>query len=141
MSRSNNSIEAGIRRHAFSTIEQVYSDLSANEKGLSPEEVQIRLEVFGENIIKIDNKGTTLYRLKEAIVNPFNIILLVIAFVTFFTDVVIPKEPDYTTVVIILSLVTLASLVAFIQTERSNTAAEKLSKLISNKADAWRAVN
>ena len=79
-----------------------------------------------------------LHRLKEAVINPFNIILLLVAVVTYFTDVVASKKPDYLTVSIILSLVFLSSLVAFVQNQRSNAAAEQLSKMISNKSSVWR---
>lgn len=136
--RTEYDTNANLRRYAFSPIEHVYAELSAAQGGLSAEEARTRQDIFGKNIIKVDSKNTTLYRLKEAVINPFNIILFIIALVTLFTDVIIPPEPDYLTVIIILSLITLASLVAFIQSQRSNAAAEKLSKLISNKADVWR---
>ena len=68
----------------------------------------------------------------------FNIVLLIIAVITLFTDVIYSQHPDYVTVCIILFLVIVSSLVAFVQGERSNSAAEKLSKMISNKADVLR---
>ncbi|MCD8277046.1 magnesium-translocating P-type ATPase, partial [Enterocloster citroniae] len=58
--------------------------------------------------------------------------------ITLFTDVVYSQHPDYVTVSIVLLLVAVSSLVAFIQGERSNSAAEKLSNMISNKADVLR---
>lgn len=48
------------------------------------------------------------------------------------------KKADYLTFTIILSLVFLSSLVAFVQSQRSNAAAEKLSKMITNKASVQR---
>ena len=70
--------------------------------------------------------------------NPFNLILLVVALVTYVTDVLMADQPDWATVSIIVSLVVFSSLVAFVQGERSNSAAESLAAMISNTADVWR---
>ncbi|NLC31770.1 MAG: magnesium-translocating P-type ATPase, partial [Clostridiales bacterium] len=92
----------------------------------------------GKNVITAGTKNTVWHRLREALINPFNIILLVIAVVTYITDVATAPKPDYVTVIIILSLVLLSSGLAFVQSQRSNKAAEALSKAISNKADVYR---
>ncbi|WP_370738182.1 magnesium-translocating P-type ATPase [Scatolibacter rhodanostii] len=108
------------------------------QKGLTSQEAENKQEEFGKNTITAGQKNTTLHRLREAVVNPFNIILILIAVITYFTDVVATSRPDYLTVIIILSLVFLSSLVAFVQSQRSNASAEQLSKMISNQADVWR---
>lgn len=130
--------EAKLRSYAFLTKEELFESLSAAEAGLTSEEAENKQDEFGKNSITIGNKNTSLHRLREAVINPFNIILILIAVITFFTDVVASSKPDYLTVIIILSLVILSSLVAFVQSQQSNAAAEKLSKMISNKADVWR---
>lgn len=130
--------EANIRNFAFQTEEELFENLSATQAGFTQEEAEERQGEFGKNIITVGNKNTLLHRIKDSIINPFNIILLVIAAITYFTDVISSSEQDYHTVIIILSMVLLSGLVAFIQSERSNSAAESLSKRISNKADVWR---
>ena len=130
--------ENKIRSYAFLTVEELFAHLSSAHAGLTSLDAENRQNEFGKNVITIGNKNTTLHRLKEAIVNPFNIILLIVAVVTYFTDVVASKKPDYLTVSIILSLVFLSGLVAFVQNQRSNAAAEKLSKMISNKSSVRR---
>lgn len=114
------------------------STLSASKTGLTNEEAQEKQDEFGANVITAGNKDTMLHRLREAVINPFNVILLVIAAVNYFTDVIASSKPDYLTVSIIIFLVLVSSLVAFVQNQRSNAAAEKLSEMISNKADVWR---
>ena len=131
-------IEETLRGNAFQPKEELFGVLSATTAGLNREEAEERLERFGRNIITAGIKNTPFHRLKEAVINPFNVILLVIAVITFFTDVIIAVEPEYLTVTIILALVLLSSTVAFVQSQRSDTAAESLTKLISNKADVWR---
>ena len=136
--KNKQNIEAKHRFYAFLTGEELLARLSTTQAGLTWEEAESRQDEFGENVITIGNKNTMLHRLREAVINPFNIILLLIAVITYFTDVVASSKPNYLTVIIILSLVFLSSLVAFVQSQRSNAAAEKLSKMISNKADVWR---
>ncbi|HIW21890.1 MAG TPA: magnesium-translocating P-type ATPase [Candidatus Dorea intestinavium] len=114
--------------------EALFKELKTSEKGLSTEEAEEKREEFGRNIITTDNKNTVWSRLREAVINPFNLVLFVISIITFFTDVVYSSKPDYTTVSIILFLIIVSSLVAFVQSQRSNKAAADLSKMISNKA-------
>lgn len=130
--------EQKLRHNAFLPLDQLYDEFETKISGLSSESVEERQDKYGLNVIQVDNKNTRLHRLREAVVNPFNLILLLVAVVTYVTDVVLSVRPDYLTVSIILALVFLSSLVAFIQGERSNSAAASLSKMISNKADVWR---
>ena len=130
--------EANIIAFSILTEAELLASLSTVRGGLLEQEAENRQDEYGENTITTGKKNTVLKRLREAIVNPFNIILLLVAAVTYFTDVVVSLRPDYLTVIIILSLVLISSLVAFIQDQRSNAAAEKLSEMISNKADVWR---
>lgn len=127
-----------IRAYAFLEEEKLLSRLSSKKGGLTQEEAEERLEEFGPNVITAGTRDTALHRLREAVINPFNVILLIIAAVTYFTDVISSSKPDYLTVGIIVCLVVLSSMVAFVQSQRSNAAAEKLSEMISNKADVWR---
>ncbi len=130
--------EKKLRDYAFLEEEKLLSTLSASKTGLSTEEALERQNEFGANVITAGNKDTTLHRLREAVINPFNVILLVIAAVNYFTDVIASSKPDYLTVSIIIFLVLVSSLIAFVQSQRSNAAAEKLSEMISNNADVWR---
>lgn len=130
--------EDTIRFYAFLAVEKLFAHLSTTKSGLTNKEAESRQHEFGKNLITTGNKNTVFHRLKESVANPFNIILLLIAVITFFTDVVFSSRPDYLTVIIILSLVLISSTVAFVQNQRSNNAAESLSKMISNKAHIWR---
>ncbi len=130
--------EKKLRDYAFLEEEKLLSALSASKTGLSTEVALERQNEYGANVITAGNKDTTFHRLREAVINPFNVILLVIAAVNYFTDVIASSKPDYLTVSIIIFLVLVSSLIAFVQSQRSNAAAEKLSEMISNNADVWR---
>ncbi|SET97559.1 magnesium-translocating P-type ATPase [Lacrimispora sphenoides] len=136
--KNRNDTEKKIRAYAFLEKKNLLSSLSASITGLTNEEALERQNEFGANVITAGNKDTTLHRLREAVINPFNVILLVIAAVNYFTDVIASSRPDYLTVSIIIFLVIVSSLIAFVQSQRSSAAAEKLSEMISNKADVWR---
>ncbi|MDR7814963.1 magnesium-translocating P-type ATPase [Lacrimispora sp.] len=136
--KNRNDTEKKLRAYAFLEKKNLLSSLSASITGLSNKEALERQNEFGANVITAGNKDTTLHRLREAVINPFNVILLVIAAVNYFTDVIASSRPDYLTVSIIIFLVIVSSLIAFVQSQRSSAAAEKLSEMISNKADVWR---
>ena len=101
--KSNYEIEETLRNYALLPTEDLFARLSTTQDGLSDEEVENRQSEFGKNIITASSKNTTLHRLREAVINPFNIILLLIAAITYFTDVVMAPQPDYLTVIIIVS--------------------------------------
>jgi len=138
LQQKKNESEKNLRNYSFLPVEKLYSLMEVTSAGLSAEQVEERQDEYGKNVITTGKDNTVLHRLREAVVNPFNIVLLVIAVITLFTDVIYASRPDYLTVGIILALVALSSLVAFVQNQRSNAAAEKLSQMISNKADVLR---
>jgi len=130
--------ESNLRVMAFQDLQELMDELKTAPEGLSEEDAEERLDEYGSNVIDAGKENTLGRRLREAFVNPFNIVLLVIAAISFSTDIIRSNEPDFMTVGIILSLILVSGIVAFVQGERSNAAAESLTKMISNKADAWR---
>ena len=138
LQQKQNESENNLRNYAFIPMEDLYSSLSVTPNGLTTEQVEELQDEYGKNIITTGTSNTLWHRIREAVINPFNIVLLVIAAITLFTDVIYASKPDFLTVGIILALVALSSVVAFVQNQRSNAAAEKLSKMISNKADVLR---
>ncbi|MDR0862104.1 MAG: magnesium-translocating P-type ATPase [Oscillospiraceae bacterium] len=136
--KNKNESEAKLRASAFDDLNALFATLEATPQGLTAEQVEERQDEYGKNIITSDDGNGVLHRLREAVINPFNVVLLIIAIISIFTDVVSSARPDWLTVSIILSLVLLSSVIAFVQSQRSNAAAESLSKMISNKADVRR---
>lgn len=133
-----NDNEKMLRAYAFMNTEEIFDRLLTSSAGLTTEEAHERREKFGENVITTGKQDTVFHRLAQALINPFNVILLVVAVITYITDVILASRPDYLTVMIIVSLVLLSGAVAFVQNKRSDAAAQNLSKMISNKADIWR---
>lgn len=140
LKRDKQILENEIRRLSEIPISDVYLELNSSPNGLNPVDVDDIFEEHGKNIIVSGKNNTKLARLFNAIINPFNVILLIIAVVIFFIDVILaePGTKDPLTFIIIIVLVIISSLLAFIQAEKSNTATEKLTKMISNRADIIR---
>ena len=64
-------------------IKAVIDIFKTKINGLTTKDADSRLEEFGPNQISEAYKDTVWSRLFEAIINPFNIILMVIAVITF----------------------------------------------------------
>ena len=131
-------VENIIADYAKKDINQLFLDFNTRKTGLNQIEADERLEEYGKNIIDIQNSNNLFERLKEAIINPFNIVLIVVAIITYITDVVIAETPSYATLVMLVIIVILSAIISFIQTEKSNNAAKKLQKMITNKIDVIR---
>lgn len=74
--------EQKLRSYAFMATNELFEQLSSTFVGITNQEAENRQNEFGKNIITTDNKNTLLHRLREAVINPFNLILLLIAAVT-----------------------------------------------------------
>ena len=130
--------EAILRSLAFQEESELLTTLGSTSEGISIAQAANKLEEFGHNVIITEKEKSVLGRALEALINPFNLVLFLVAIITFITDVVLAETIDITTSAIILALIIISSAVAFFQGERSNNAAASLSKMISNKADVWR---
>ena len=130
--------EKDLRRYASLSKEELFTIFNTSEKGLEEEQVIDHKEKYGENVFERENRHNILSRLGEALFNPFNIILLIIALVTYFTDVVIGDNQDYITIIILLFMVLLSSLVSFIQSRNSDKAAENLKQMVANTCHVYR---
>lgn len=130
--------EEVLRSYALISLPKLLDELGTDQSGLTTADAAGRLEQDGENVITAGTKNTVWHRLRDALINPFNLILLLIALITYITDVVIAAKPDYLTLIIILSLVFISSAVAFYQSQRSHRAAMSLSQMVSSQVDVWR---
>ena len=136
--KQKNACEEVLRRYAFMDEAELFTLLETSTQGISVAHAHEMLEEVGPNVIVVGKEKGTFGRLLEAFVNPFNLVLFLVAVITFVTDVVLSSVADFTTSLIIIALIIISSAIAFFQGERSNNAAASLSKMISNKADVWR---
>ena len=143
MARKNNNadsrlVEKKLEDYALLNKEELFERFEIDNGGLSTEQVTANTEKYGKNIINQSNENTLIIRLKDAIINPFNIVLLAVSGVTYFTDVVLAEKASYATFAMLLIIVAISSAVSFIQSEKSNNAARQLQKMISNNIEVIR---
>ena len=108
--------------------------------GLTEEQVEKNRDLYGENTITKGQEDSILKKIYESIINPFTIILLVIAVISLVTNVWLakPSQEDPTTSIIIVVLVLISGGIRFVQELRSDKAATNLSKMIVNTATVIR---
>ena len=92
---------------------EVLEALGTSVKGLSEEQVETLRETYGENKITKAKEDPIWKKIYESIINPFTVILLVIAVISLFTNVILakPGEADPTTSIIIVFLIIMHPLV------------------------------
>ena len=117
---------------------QLYEKYRTEAEGLNQVEAAERLEEYGKNIIDVSNENSLLSRIKDAVINPFNIVLMIVALVTLVTDVILSDEPNPATFIMLVLVIIISGVIAFVQSEKSNSAAQKLQKMISNRIDVIR---
>ena len=116
----------------------LFERYQSDEEGLDPVQAADRLEEYGRNIIDFGKEKSLAVRIKDAIINPFNIVLLVVALITFITDVVLADEPSVATFAMLVAVIIISATISFVQEEKSNNAAKKLQGMITNKLDVIR---
>jgi len=109
----------------FDTYETAYH-------GYDEKHVEQMREYYGENKITHQKGDSLLKHIFDAFVNPFTVVLFVLAAISLVTDVLLASAgaADYTAVIIIISMVMVSGLMRFVQEERSGQAAEKLSEMV-----------
>lgn len=138
--RRFNSINERLVFASENKTNQVLDSFETNKMGITNETVKHHSDEFGKNIITKQKKDSILKKIFNAFINPFTAILLILAVVSLFTNVIFAEtsEKDPTTVIIIVVMVMISGILRFIQEQRSGSAAEKLIAMISNTTNIKR---
>ena len=125
-------------KECTSTVEEFLKDNNFKKRGLNSNEVKNNLQKYGKNILKQKKPKQWYNYLLESLFSTFNLILLGIVFVLFYTDVIISNPPNYANIIVIIILITASTFLEFFEVYRSNKAAEKLKNLVSVKTSVLR---
>ena len=111
----------------------VFRTYHSSAEGMNPDYVEEARDTYGDNNITYEKKESLIKRIISAFVNPFTVVLFVLAAISFVTDVVtaVPGEKNPMTVIIIMMMVLVSGLLRFVQETRSGKAAENLLKMIT----------
>ena len=122
------------------SVVDVLDYLVTSITGVREEQVETLRETYGENKLTKAKEVPLWKKIYESIINPFTVILLVIAVISLMTNVILAKsgEEDPTTSIIIVVLVLISGGIRFVQELKSDKAASNLSSLIVNTATVIR---
>lgn len=120
--------------YAYMDIDTLFRDFHISDQGYSDEQVEESRARYGKNSLSGRASDTVLYRLGRAFLNPFTIILFVLACISFLTDVVLASNfsRNITTVVIILCMLLISGSVRFTQELRAKRVADRLTGMIAS---------
>lgn len=131
-------------------IQKVYGEINSSSvegflqknqfslSGLSQEEIAKRQERYGKNQMKQAKEKKWYHYLWQSFFSPFNLILLGIAFVLLYIDVILPETPSYANLIVVIALIVISTFLEFFEVFKSNKAAEKLKKLVAVKTTVLR---
>ena len=117
---------------ALAKVEELYKKFGTTADGLVEVLIDAYRGKYGENKITHGKKVSVFGRIANAFINPFTVILIVLAVASAFTDIVFAEagKADPMAVIIITTMVLVSGLLRFVQESRSGSAAESLLKLI-----------
>ncbi|WP_080426630.1 magnesium-translocating P-type ATPase [Burkholderia ubonensis] len=129
-------------QEAARPLDDTLKALRTSTRGLTYEQAADRLQLDGPNEIAHDKPPHWTRQLLMSFHNPFVYVLLVLAAISFCTDVwfAAPGDRDYVGMTILLTMVTISALLRFVQEFRSLRAAEKLKAMVRTTATVQRAV-
>ena len=125
-------------KECISSVEDFIKENNFKKRGLTTAEARNNLAKYGKNIMKQKKPKQWYNYLLESLFSTFNLILLGIVVVLFYTDVILSEPPSYANIIVILILIFVSTMLEFFEVYRSNKAAEKLKSLVSVKASVIR---
>ncbi len=122
------------------TAEELLGLYSVPAGGLTDALAERSRDEYGANILTNGKKDSAAKRLAEAFISPFTLVLLALAVISVFTDIVFASagERSYATVGIISEMVIISGTLRYVQETRSCNVAEKLTGMLHTTACAER---
>ena len=126
--------------YAMSSVEDIFNKLNTSYNGLEKKEIEIRREKYGVNQFLDRKKDTIFLRFKRSFVNPFSVVLFLLALISMITSIVYydSKPPDHMSVVIILCMLMLSGIVRFTQELKAKSITDKLTDMIVSHVEVKR---
>lgn len=133
-------INKNLQDISLKDLNSIMKDLETSSKGLTSPEAENRLEFFGANEIEYERKNPWYIYLLKSFLDPFVLILAVIVFVSYFTDILFaaPGEESWMTILIILTMIVISVVLKFLQEYKSRIEADKLKDLVPTTATVLR---
>ena len=120
--------------------EDLLSKFNCTENGLNSTEVEKRIEKYGFNEINENKKDSIFMQFIKSFMNYFNLVLVLIAIISYFTNVVLvaPGQASWSQIIIIIVLILVSGIISFTQEFKSGLAAEELKNLVTTTCSVKR---
>ena len=120
---------------SMASTDDVLKKLNTSYQGLNNKEIENNQKKYGTNQFLDRKKDTVFLRLRRSFVNPFSIVLFLLAVISMITSVIYSerKAPDHMSVVIILCMLLLSGVVRFAQELKSKNITDKLTDIIESQ--------
>lgn len=132
----NDAATAKINWAATHNENEILKKYSSSVHGIDGERSEELQSEYGKNAITYGKKNSAAKRLVSAFINPFTVVLLVLAVISVFTDIVFVSEDErnFATVIIITVMVLISGILRFVQETKSGNVADKLIGMIHTTA-------
>lgn len=139
--KEDRAIHRRISEYACAEPQTFRRDFQITSEGYDPWQVEDSRRRWGANVVAGRRADTVLYRLRRAFVTPFSMILLVLAAISFVTDVLLASNfsRNLTTVFIVLGMLLISGAVRFVQELRAKRVADHLTGMIATRVRVLRA--
>ena len=119
--------------YACKDTKALFDQFQLSGQGYTETQAEESRARYGRNVVAGRAADTVLYRLRRAFINPFTVILFILASISFLTDVVLASNfsRNITTVVIILCMLLISGLVRFVQELRAKHVADHLTGMVA----------
>lgn len=128
---ASSNITDNLIKFAYLEDDELFKTLDSNLIGLNSEQVILKRQIYGLNQVEQEKKLPWYYRLWLCYKNPFNLLLTILAIISYLTD-------DIPGASIIGVMVLISTVLRFIQELRSNNAADKLKEMVSTTVAVFR---
>ena|ERR1700730_11332118 len=110
-------------------------------KGLTDAEIHRRRGIYGRNEVAHEKPLSWWVQFLKAFSSPFILVLLILAIVSYITDVYVVREPqasDWKKVIILVAMILVSGILRFWQEFRSIRAADRLKAMVRTTATVSR---
>ncbi|MDY3014836.1 MAG: magnesium-translocating P-type ATPase [Evtepia sp.] len=129
-----------MKKYAHASPQELYRDLSTSPQGLSPQQAEAMAHAYGRNILDPRESHALLHGFRRAFLNPFTIILAVIALISLVTDVLLASNltRNVTTFLILLVMILLSGAIRLTQEMHAIRAVRQLDRMVHTKVTVRR---
>ena len=125
-----------LQKYAMTDI----NEIQFSNGGYTDKEAEKAILKYGKNELNNTKHDTILYRLKRAFVNPFTVVLFILAIISASTDILLSKdyERSLTTPLIMMSMLIVSGVIRFVQEIRSKKISDRLLELVKTQVSVKR---